>query len=110
MKTSEGKYVNRDWYPNAVLVGILNREPALLDSLRSAFEEFWQEAKEAGVVEAGAEFPGLTAEDLPWFWSYEGLGRRAGKVESQASRWVVCGCAGQPFRWISIPTPRTPVG
>jgi hypothetical protein len=74
MKGPDGKYVDRVDYPNVVLVGVLKREPSLLDSLRSLFEGVWREAKEAGLVDAGAEFPGLTAEDLPWFWSYEGEG------------------------------------
>lgn len=74
MRGPDGKYLNRTKYPNVVLVGVLRREPSLLDSLRAVFESFWTEAREAGMLEAGAEFPGLTAEDLPWFWSYEGEG------------------------------------
>ena len=74
MKGPDGKYVDRSEYPNFVLVGVLKREPSLLDSLRSLFEEFWVKAKEAGLVDEDTEFPGLTAEDLPWFWSYEGEG------------------------------------
>jgi molecular chaperone HtpG len=71
-KLMGNKYIDRYSYPNIVLTGVLNWEPHLVDSLRSAFEEFWQEAKRAGAMGADLPFPGLTAEDLPWFWSYEG--------------------------------------
>ena len=71
MKFTDGKYIDRESYPNIVLTGVLKREPGLLDSLRSAFEDTWREAQEKGVIDKNAEFPGLTAEDLPWFWSYE---------------------------------------
>lgn len=72
VKSVGDKYIDRFEFPNIVLIGVLKREPSLLDSLRSAFEEFWREAQESGAIDAGAAFPGLTADDLPWFWSYEG--------------------------------------
>lgn len=71
-KRADGRYVERYSHPNLVMSGILIREPALLDSIRSAFESYWRAAQETGGIEAGMEFPGLTAEDLPWFWSYDG--------------------------------------
>lgn len=56
--------------PNRLLVGILIRQPTLLDSLREAIHQCWIDAQEAGAISTDLPFPGFTADDLPWFWSY----------------------------------------
>lgn len=68
--SSKKNRIDRSDAPNAFFVGILSREPSLLDLICAAFTKLWARAQEVEAISPEVLFPGCTSEDLPWFWSH----------------------------------------
>lgn len=56
---------------NYMLIGILKYYPEIYQDFYEAIEEYWEEAKNLGVIPQEEDFIGFSMDDLPWFWNHE---------------------------------------
>ena len=56
---------------NYMLIGILKHQPQIFNEFCEAIEEYWEDAKDMGVVSCDEGFIGFSIDDLPWFWNCE---------------------------------------
>lgn len=56
---------------NYMLIGILKYYPEIFQEFFEAVEQYWEEAKDLGVISRDEDFIGFSLNDLPWFWNYE---------------------------------------
>ncbi|MEN6553405.1 MAG: hypothetical protein ABFC34_11055, partial [Methanobacterium sp.] len=56
---------------NYMLIGILRYYPEIFQEFYEAVEQYWEEAKDLGVISIDEDFIGFSLDDLPWFWNCE---------------------------------------
>lgn len=56
---------------NYMLIGILKYYPEIFQEFYEAVEQYWEEAKDLGVISLEEDFIGFSVDDLPWFWNCE---------------------------------------
>jgi len=56
---------------NYMLIGILKYYPEIFQEFYEAIEQYWEEAKDLGVISHDEDFIGFSLDDLPWFWNCE---------------------------------------
>ncbi len=54
-----------------MLIGILKYYPEIFQEFYEAVEQYWEEAKDLGVISRDEDFIGFSLDDLPWFWNCE---------------------------------------
>lgn len=56
---------------NYMLIGILKYYPEIFQEFYEAVEQYWEKAKDLGVISHEEDFIGFSLDDLPWFWNCE---------------------------------------
>lgn len=56
---------------NHMLIGILKYYPEIFQEFYETVEQYWEEAKDLGVISRDEDFIGFSLDDLPWFWNCE---------------------------------------
>ncbi|BAW30371.1 hypothetical protein SAMN02910340_00741 [Methanosarcina thermophila] len=54
-----------------MLIGVLKYYPEIFHEFYEAVEQYWEEAKDLGVISHDEDFIGFSFDDFPWFWNYE---------------------------------------
>ncbi len=57
--------------PNQRMMGVLKQRPEYIERFQEGFQGIWEEARAQNVIPSALDFPGVTENDFPWFWSWE---------------------------------------